>query len=728
MKKIFTLFLAAACCTMVFGKISVTDNSLADWDNLPAEYVSSCVHQDGCSYDGLKSMKVYADMQYINLLVEYNPETVTDLGWTPFHIGINTDNSDATGGFGDWWSDANTDIMLETAVFESGTPHPYNPHVFQWWGAVGENGWLWTNPNVEHTYEDCWGALICEGSTPAIGNSQVIGNYIEIQINYSLIPADWNTEQFTLGVDIEQYWNTVGLLPNAADDELGSSVLAEKLLVKINNVGSLGYRTNIDGLWYEITDEDTHTVAVVWERVPSGEISSYSNLTEANIPSSITIDDISYSVTSIDDYAFYHCKNLTSVTIPNTVISIGEGAFDGCESIATITIPNSVTSIGKTAFAWCTNLTSVTIPNSVTSMGTHVFQNCTSLPSVTIPNSLTSIADYTFFHCKQLTSVTIPNTVTSIGEGAFDGCESIATINIPNSVTNIGEAAFAWCTGLTSVTAPAIFFEIDWIKYTKLLSNVEVKTGELTDIALEFIKRSQKSLKVLNLTATSHKTIADKAFEGYYNLDSLYFPSQLTAIPYMAMAECVNLKSITMPATVEYIDSRAFENCRLLSEVNFAENGALTEIGNWAFYNCHELKEIAIPEGVTSIGYAAFYGCTYLKELTLPASMQSVADNGFALCEKLEKMNINASLPPVVDARTFENVNRAIPVFVPADAVAQYKAAPVWQEFNIKSNATSDLENTNSQLPTSNIQKLIHNGQLIILRDGKTYNVMGQEL
>ena len=643
--------------------------------------------------------------------------------------------------------------MLETAVFAGGESYPYNPAVFKWWGPNGENGWWWwTDPNSESTSENCWGALICEGSTPAIGNSQVIGNYIEIQINYSLIPADWNTEQFTLGVDIEQAWSTVGLLPNAANDENGFGVLAEKLLVKIHNEGSIGYRTNIDGLWYQITDTESHTVAVVWETEPSDEISSYSNLTEANIPSSITIDDISYSVTSIADYAFYHCKNLTSVTIPNTVTTIGEGAFDGCESIATITVPNSVTNIGEAAFAWCTGLTSVTIPNSVTSIGIEAFEYCSSLTSITIPNSVTSIGSHAFEGCSSLTSITIPNSVTSIGYYAFASCSALEYLSIPNSVQyayedyynevfyDEGFTSILHCYNLKTLIVPSDFFapEGEGAYYSTVeyylpylpekLESLTINSGNMSHrFGWDFINRNRRSLKHIDFGATE-SSIAEEAFTNFYNLESLVLPSHLETVPYMAMAECVNLKSITMPATVEYIDSRAFENCRLLSEVNFAENGALTEIGNWAFYNCHELKEIAIPEGVTSIGYAAFYGCTYLKELTLPASMQSVADNGFALCEKLEKMNINASLPPVVDARTFENVNRAIPVFVPADAVAQYKAAPVWQEFNIKSNATSDLENTNSQLPTSNIQKLIHNGQLIILRDGKTYNVMGQEL
>ncbi|MCD8041422.1 MAG: leucine-rich repeat domain-containing protein, partial [Clostridia bacterium] len=101
-------------------------------------------------------------------------------------------------------------------------------------------------------------------------------------------------------------------------------------------------------------------------------------------------DDINGNIYSIYKYAFYSCKSLTNITIPNNVISIGTSAFRECESLTGVTIGDGVTSIGSSAFWYCTSLESVTIPNSVTSIGNYVFYGCTSLTSVTIGSGVTS--------------------------------------------------------------------------------------------------------------------------------------------------------------------------------------------------------------------------------------------------------------------------------------------------------------------------------------------------
>ena len=280
----------------------------------------------------------------------------------------------------------------------------------------------------------------------------------------------------------------------------------------------------------------------------------------------------------------------------------------------------------------------------------------------------------------------------------------------------------------------------------KNIRYIQLTGGELTDNAFNVILRSYKTLGTLDLATAANTTLSDEAFKGCYNLQTLVLPAQLTSIPYMAVADCKALQAITIPATVEEIDNSAFENCRSIRSITFEgaaapENGganfapaaatsALWRIGNWAFYNCHQLQHLTIPESVTEIGDAAFYGCTYLEDMTLPSSMRKIGDNTFALCSKLQKIHVRALVPPIICAKTFYDVNRAIPVYVPDEAVADYKSDTYWQEFNIvgESNAPMGIENTNSESNAQSVQKRLHNGQVLIIRGDKTYTLLGEAL
>ena len=227
-------------------EIDITDNSLADWDALPAEFVFSAVCPEDAALLGLKSVKVYATEMYINVVAEPNMEDILLLGWVPFHMYIDADNSDLTGGYGDEFTDANTDILLEGAVFAgpdpendpaTGEPCEYTPAVFKWWGEVGGSGWTWTDPSVAHDASDYWGAIIGEGQLP-VAKSQYIDGKFEIQILRELLgtvpDVTLNNEEFGIGFDIQQNWSSVGILPCGSDTDENPGGHVAKLKVKIN--------------------------------------------------------------------------------------------------------------------------------------------------------------------------------------------------------------------------------------------------------------------------------------------------------------------------------------------------------------------------------------------------------------------------------------------------------------------------------------------------------------
>ena len=264
----------------------------------------------------------------------------------------------------------------------------------------------------------------------------------------------------------------------------------------------------------------------------SAEITGYSGDAEVlEIPAELD----GYSVTSIGERAFFFCKNLTSVTIPDSVasiginpflrcaqlqtiqvspdhpvlatidgvlfekttktlicypggldaaeyaipegiLSIGENAFSGCKNLTSVIIPDSMTSIGDSAFSGCFGLTSITIPDSVTSIGNYAFSSC-PLTSITIPDSVTSIGNNAFMLCYNLTSITLPDSLTSISDNTFSGCRNLTSITIPDSVITIGEKTFRDCFALTSVTIPDSVTSIGKSAFDNCSDNLVLTVG-----------------------------------------------------------------------------------------------------------------------------------------------------------------------------------------------------------------------------------------------------------
>lgn len=294
----------------------------------------------------------------------------------------------------------------------------------------------------------------------------------------------------------------------------------------------------------------------------------------------------------ISSSVFIQCKNLISVTIPNSVTSIGRSAFNDCENLESIVvepgnpiydsrnncnaiietatntliagckstiIPNGVTCIGDTAFWGCKDLASMTIPSSVTSIGDYAF-SFAGLTSIVIPNGVTSIGKNAFCSCKNLASLTIPNSVISIGESAFHG-SGLTSIIIPDGVTSIGEGAFGGCNNLKQIT---------------------VALGNPT-------YDSRNNCNAIIETAT-HTLIA--------GCQNTIIPNGVTSIGDSAFSNCANLTSIIIPNSVISIGAGAFSGSGLTS--------------------------IVIPDGVTSIGEYAFGDCDRLMSITLPASIEEI--------------------------------------------------------------------------------------------------------
>ena len=285
-----------------------------------------------------------------------------------------------------------------------------------------------------------------------------------------------------------------------------------------------------------------------------------------------------------------------------------------------------------------------------------------------------------------LTTVIIPETVTydgttysvtSIGYSAFRDCKSLTSITIPNSVTSIGHSAFWGCSGLKSITIP-----------------------------------------------NSVTSIGEAAFAGCSGLTSPVYNAHCFA--YMPTSYYGG--AYTIPDGIKQIVGGAFYNCSSLTSVTIPNS--VTSIGDWAFKWCSSLTSVTIGNSVTSIGNEAFWGCEGLTSITIPNSVTSIGYEAFVGCSGLTSIESLAETPPTLGSDAFYNVSTQIPVYVPCGSVSAYQSAEGWNAFtNIQCGSnepSTDLENTHSQSPMANRQKVMRNGQLIILRDGVEYNAQGQ--
>lgn len=233
-------------------------------------------------------------------------------------------------------------------------------------------------------------------------------------------------------------------------------------------------------------------------------------------------------VTSVGNYAFYGCGNLSDMTLGSGVTAIGTSAFYGCTSLTEVTFPASLTTLGAYAFSNCSGITDLvftgqTAPASVSPTALNTVKAKALYPDtqswgeftktgyggaiywtndpdeeitggacgnqaawILIDGTLTiygqkgtkSYSSKTqvpwYEYREEITAIVVEDGITSIGNYSFMECANATSVYLGNTLTFIGVNAFSTCRGLTAVTIPETVTKLNAYAFNKCSGLTEV--------------------------------------------------------------------------------------------------------------------------------------------------------------------------------------------------------------------------------------------------------------
>jgi len=399
---------------------------------------------------------------------------------------------------------------------------------------------------------------------------------------------------------------------------------------------------------------------------------------------------------TIGSKAFYYCKELLSINIPFRTTYIDESAFFKCEKLVDLTFDRTdnanATSfeplvLNRSAFGRCTSLVSVTLPQGLSSLGAYCFEYCSALTSINVPattriigrgamtntpweNSQPAGAVYlgNVLYKYNSTggsniSLTVKNGTFSITDNCFNGCSELASITLPESLIAIGVNSFGYASYLTTVNflgynvesiGDSAFSECSRLSSFNLLTPAAVKSGKvkLQSIGLSAFTKT----KLTEVALPSGCIIGKSSFECCYSLTTVSLPDTMTQIPDYAFYNCTNLKYINMPKSLTTIGNMAFKRT-VLGDVDFPKT--LTYIGKGAFEDSDITSATFHTTNITIDEYA-FYYCSKMTSLIFPSGISIIGEtpqedvgelgvatfglSAFSKCSKLATIKLPASL------------------------------------------------------------------------------------
>ncbi len=498
--------------------------------------------------------------------------------------------------------------------------------------------------------------------------------------NYASQPNSIKKNAF----DVSTYNNATLFVPVGCD-----SVFQNLTGWNSFNIAETGSNCLVDGIFYMLTSSTAKVVASPDNRKwYSGDIV---------IPEKILHNGKIYKVNLIGDSAFSNSEDLRTVIIPATVAKVGKMAFANCENLSAICCQKSsgATSCDATSMngvphcilyvpegyagpykskGW--KLSNIDVMDGCTIDG-MIFtldvksKIATVWKSIDLGDGIVEIPqkimprknEYTVrkisnnaFRDSELKKVVIPKTVSEIGENAFRNCTSLEKVVIESNQLSIADSALYGCRNLMAILC-------------KTLMPPQVGPNTFNSPETWVYVQREKVLAYQNNWPYYASRIVGMGASYNVYVDGIFYLcdySTGTATVSYEM-ECGNSYSgnVVIPEMV------------VVGTTKYRVNA----IGEKAFFNCHDLVSVSIPDGVSSIGDYAFYDCSAINAIRIPSSVTKVGEETFYGCSSLAWVHSLSVSPPICGNGAFSEIASKCELVVPYNCEQNYRNADVWKNF-----------------------------------------------
>lgn len=431
---------------------------------------------------------------------------------------------------------------------------------------------------------------------------------------------------------------------------------------------------------------------------------------------------------TLNDRAFYRCKQLVNVTIPASVTSIGTGVFADCTALNAITVVNGnqkYCAIGGVLYTMSKDVlvqwpAALTVGNSINGsctigsaecpvrvIGDKAFEGCIYLNKITdMYETVTTIGEQAFYNCSNLYEVKIPSTVVTIGRQAFYGCAAGLTIKCDknsaaeNYAKNNGISTSVTCrvrfydgsslvkteevTAGGSASAPVLNersgYTLTWDKdYTNVQQNLDVYASWKQNFTVTF--KDAYSGQVTEVTSYYGGT----ATPPVWTRTGYKLGWDTTAYTYVTKNLTVNaVWLVSMTDTPITEEAPELGDTRTINYITYQVIKTAASDPRVCAVGCTKqtLTTLTIPDRitfggvsyrVTRIGKNAFRDMPKLNTLTMGKNVMKIERAAFYNCPKLKTITVSSKKITSIGEKAFSKIYVKAKVNVPNSSVKKYK-------------------------------------------------------